>query len=106
MPRYRFTHPFAEVFSDLTHGAGTIVHRVVETDDPLGSTVVLQPGDELTTKRKYPHAHLAAIKPDGSDESDASGEQGETPSEESGELSEEPSEDTPADTPADPEVKE
>ncbi len=79
MPRYRFTHPFAEVFSDLTHGVGTIVHRAVESDDPLGSTVVLQPGDELTTKKKYPHAHLTT------DEAGTSGDQEETPDESSDE---------------------
>jgi folate-dependent phosphoribosylglycinamide formyltransferase PurN len=66
MPRYKFTHFFAEVFSDLVHGAGTIVHRVEEVVDPEGSTVVLQPGDELTTKQPYEHAHLEEVnaKPD------------------------------------------
>lgn len=95
MPRYRFTHPFAEVFFDLTHGKDTVVHRAVEVEDPLGSTVVLQPGDELTTKKKYPHAHLATIKSDGSDEWDSSDDEGEAPSEESGESEE--SDETPAD---------
>jgi hypothetical protein len=65
MPRYKFTHFFAEVFSDLVHGAGTIVHRAEPADDPEGSTVVLLPGDELTVKDPVEHAHLDAVsKPD------------------------------------------
>lgn len=60
MFRYKFTHWVAEVFADLTHGPST-VHRADGSRDPLGSTVVLNPGDEISTPEPIEHAHLEPV---------------------------------------------
>lgn len=59
--RYKFTHWIAEVFADLSHG-DVVVHRKEPVEDPLGSTIVLHPGDELTVKTPLEHAHLEPVK--------------------------------------------
>lgn len=60
MPTYTFTSPFPEVFSDLTNGPCTVVHADGSTD-PEGSTVLLRPGDTITTPDSYEHAHLEPV---------------------------------------------
>lgn len=60
--RYRFTHPFREIFTDLQHGVNALVHPAGDAAEaPAGSTVVLAPGDELETKTGYPHPHLELV---------------------------------------------
>lgn len=72
MPTYRYTHVYDAIFPDLQHGVNADVKGA--SDEPAGSTVVLSPGDEVTTGRKYRHAFLEPIKPSQSgsedDESD------------------------------------
>jgi hypothetical protein len=59
VPRYRFTGAFETVLHGLIHGANAVLHRPeAEHEQPPGSTVVAQPGDEIETDEPYPHAQL------------------------------------------------
>ncbi|MEC5149146.1 hypothetical protein [Cryobacterium sp. GrIS_2_6] len=60
MARYKFVHDFAEVFAHLVHGPDALVHR--DGDDAEGSTVVLNPGDEITLTEPLEHAHLVPVE--------------------------------------------
>jgi hypothetical protein len=60
MPRYRFVGDFERVMHGLAHGVSATLHRDGH-DQPAGSTVVLQPGDEVTTDEPYEHAELEEI---------------------------------------------
>lgn len=60
MPRYRFVGDFERVMHGLAHGVSAELHRDGH-DQPAGSTVVLQPGDEITTDEPYVHAELEEI---------------------------------------------
>lgn len=62
MPRYRFTHPWPEIFADLQHDVNAIVHHADHSGDaPAGSTVALSPGDEIETPTEYAHPHLQVV---------------------------------------------
>lgn len=80
MPRYRFTGFFETVLHGLAHGVNATLHRAgedgepLEHDQPEGSTVVAQPGDEIETDETYPHAHMVNIdtgEPDEPQEAEA-----------------------------------
>ena len=60
MPRYRYLGAVERVMHGLAHGVSAELHRDGH-EQPDGSTVVLQPGDELTTAEDYPHAELEEI---------------------------------------------
>jgi hypothetical protein len=60
MPRYRFVGAVERVMHGLAHDVNATLHRDGH-EQPDGSTVVLQPGDELTTAEEYPHAELEEI---------------------------------------------
>lgn len=61
MPRYLFTGPSAMVLHGLSHGVNATLHG--KHGQPDGSTVVAEPGDEITTKKPYPHAHMQPLEP-------------------------------------------
>lgn len=61
MPRYRFIGAFERVLHGLSHGVNAeLIAADPETaaDQPLGSTVVARPGDEISTTEPYPHPEL------------------------------------------------
>jgi hypothetical protein len=60
MPRYRYLGTVERVMHGLAHDVNATLHRDGH-EQPDGSTVVLQPGDELTTADEYPHAELEEI---------------------------------------------
>jgi hypothetical protein len=57
MPRYRFTGYDETVLMGLSHGVNAELHRD-DHGQPDGSTVVVLPGDEVTTSEPYPHMLL------------------------------------------------
>lgn len=62
MPRYRYTDVWPAVFSDLSVGGGvTVVRNPGEAAPPDGSTVILQPGDELVTTDPVDDPRLVEI---------------------------------------------
>lgn len=63
MPRYRFTSPWPEVFSDLQQGVNATLTRDGQAP-PDGSTLLLLPGDEVFINEPYSHAHLVEITDD------------------------------------------
>lgn len=70
MPRYRWTGAHGAVLLGLSHGVNATVHRERDSDlEPDGSTVVIEPGEELTTVEPYRHLLLERL--DGTDEDDA-----------------------------------
>ncbi|NEK56812.1 hypothetical protein GCU56_02860 [Geodermatophilus sabuli] len=62
MPRYRYTSPWPEVFTDLEVGRDA---RVIPRDGralpALGSTVILLPGDEIDLSAAYEHGCLTEV---------------------------------------------
>lgn len=62
MPRYRYTSPWPEIFPTLVVGSSAEVFREGDAP-PEGSTVLLQPGDELETTEPIEHAHLVPLDP-------------------------------------------
>ncbi len=60
MPRYRFTGFVETVLHGLSHGVNAELHRG-KHGQPEGSTVVVVPGDEVTTSKPYPHAFLEDV---------------------------------------------
>lgn len=62
MPRYLFTGPSAMVLHGLSHGVNATLHG--KHGQPDGSTVVAQPGDEISTRRPYLHAHMQQLEDD------------------------------------------
>lgn len=61
MPRYRFVGDFETVLHGLAHGVNATLHRKGH-GQPDGSTLVVHPGDEITTKNVVPHPLLAEVK--------------------------------------------
>lgn len=61
MPRYRFVGDFETVLHGLAHGVNATLHRA-KHGQPDGSTLVVHPGDEITTKNVVPHPLLAEVK--------------------------------------------
>lgn len=63
MPRYRYTDVWPHIFSGLSHGPDTVVtrHDPAAAADVPGSTVVLLPGDEITTTQPVTSAFLAEL---------------------------------------------
>jgi hypothetical protein len=66
MPRYRFTGYDETVLMGLSHGVNAELHRD-DHGQPDGSTVVVLPGDEVTTSEPYPHMLLVDVDTDRSD---------------------------------------
>lgn len=61
MPRYRFVGDFETVLHGLIHGVNATLHRD-DHGQPDGSTVVVQPGDEITTRKAVKHTLLVNAK--------------------------------------------
>ena len=69
MPRYRFAGSFETTLLGLANGVNATVERrngdgeIVDTGQPEGSTVVVLPGDVVTTDEPYENAHLVDLDP-------------------------------------------
>jgi hypothetical protein len=61
MPRYKFVGEFETVLHDLQHGVNAELHRK-DHGQPAESTVVAQPGDEITTAKAYAHALMEKLE--------------------------------------------
>lgn len=69
MPRYRYVGFHEMVLHGLAHAVNAVLHRPEDEDgnphgQPDESTVVVLPGDEVTTTEPYPHALLEELDPD------------------------------------------
>lgn len=60
MPRYRFTGWVETVLTGLSHAVNAELHRE-DHGQPDESTVVAQPGDEITTTEAYPHSLMVNV---------------------------------------------
>lgn len=64
MARYKFIGSVETVLVGLRNGIEAVLHRAGGHGQPVGSTVVVQPGDEVDMKAPYPHAWLQPVTSD------------------------------------------
>lgn len=79
MPRYRFEGTWETVLHGLRHNIEAVLHRADGHEQPDGSTIVIQPGDELETKEPFPHPQLVNVATGEPDVAGAEPEAAETP---------------------------
>lgn len=66
MAEYTFTGAVPRLLFGLAQGVNATVHPATPDTEPLadGQTIVVQPGDRLTTDEEYEHAELQPVTPD------------------------------------------
>jgi len=66
MAEYNFTGASPRMLFGLAQGVNATVHPATPDTEPLaaGQTIIVHPGDRLTTDEEYPHAELEPVVPD------------------------------------------